>query len=55
MVIERKLILGAESRHMDSADFVRVAERIRASTDAIEVFLVENGSLDMRIASKANC
>ena len=53
MAVERNLILVAESRHMDAGDFERIAERIRASTDAIEVFVVENGSLNMRIARRA--
>lgn len=38
---------------MDLADFERIAERIRASTDSIEVFIAENGSLNMRVARRA--
>jgi hypothetical protein len=53
MAVERNLILVAESRHMDAGDFERIAQRIRASTDTIEVFVVENGSLNMRIARRA--
>jgi hypothetical protein len=53
MGFEQNLILVAESRHMDPADFERIAERIRAMSDTIEVFIVENGSLNMRIARRA--
>jgi hypothetical protein len=53
MAIERNLILVAERRHMDPADFERIADRIRASVNTIEVFVVENGSLNMRIARRA--
>jgi hypothetical protein len=53
MAVERNLILVAESRHMDAGDFERIAQQIRASTDTIEVFVVENGSLNMRIARRA--
>ncbi|MBZ0149654.1 MAG: hypothetical protein K8F62_19225 [Pseudorhodoplanes sp.] len=53
MAIEHNLILVAESRHMDRTDFERIAERIRATTDTIDVFIVENGSLNMLIARRA--
>jgi hypothetical protein len=53
MAIERNLILVAERRHMDPDDFERIAERIRALDDSIKVFVVENGSLNMRMARKA--
>jgi hypothetical protein len=53
MAFERNLILVAESRHMDRADFEAIAARIHATTDTIEVFVAENGSLNMRLARKA--
>lgn len=52
MSFERNLILVAERRHMNPADFETIAERIRTLDSGIEVFVVENGSLNMRVARK---
>lgn len=53
MPYERNLILVSERRHMDPADFETIAALVRERCAEIEVFVVENGSLNMRIARQA--
>jgi hypothetical protein len=53
MAFERNLLLVSEQRHMDPADFARIAEHVRARAPDIEVFVAENGSPNIRVARNA--
>jgi hypothetical protein len=54
MSFERNLILVSEQRHMDPADFSAIAALIRERAPDIEVFVVENGSPNIRAARQAS-
>ena len=54
MSFERNLILVSEQRHMDPADFARIAELVRDRAPDIEVFVTENGSPNIRTARAAS-
>ena len=53
MSFTRNLILVSEQRHMDPADFHAIAAYVRERAPDIEVFVVENGSLNSRSARHA--
>jgi hypothetical protein len=54
MSFTRNLILVSEQRHMDPADFHAIAAYVRERAPDIEVFVVENGSLNSRSARHAS-